>query len=51
MISVDEALIVGRVIDSAIYEAAGQGLWDDYKKLNGCKTGEYKVTLGYKLPA
>ena len=24
---------------------------DECQKLNGCETGEYKVTLGYKLPA
>ena len=45
MISADKAFIVRGVISGAIYETAGPGL------LNGCKIGECKVTLGYKLPA
>ena len=45
VISADKALIARGVISGAIYETAGPGL------LNGCKIGECKATLGYKLPA
>ena len=49
--SVNKTITVGVGIDGAIHEAGGQGLLDECQKLNVCKTGEYKVTLGHKLPA
>ena len=49
--SVNTPLIGGGGIGGTIHEAAGPGLLDEYQKLNGCETGECKVTLGYKLPA
>ena len=49
--SVNKTLIGGRGIDGAIHEAVGPGLIDECQKLNGCETGECKVTFGYKLPA
>ena len=51
MISADKALIGGGGIDGTIHEAAGPGLLDECRKLNGCETGECKVTVVYKLPA
>ena len=53
VISANKGLIGGGGggIDGAIHEATGPGLLDKFQKLNGCKTGECKVTLGYKLPA
>ena len=39
------------MIDGAIHEAARPGLLDECQKLNGCETGECKVTLAYKLTA
>ena len=49
--SVIKTLTGGGSIRGAIRKAAGPGLLDECQKLNGCKTGECKVTLGYKLPA
>ena len=46
-----ETLIHGGGIDGAIHEAAGPGLLHECQKLNACKTGDCKVTSGYKLPA
>ena len=51
MNSVNKTLIVGGRIGGAFHEAAGPGLLDEFQKLNGCETGECKVTLGYKLRA
>ena len=51
MNSGNKTLIGGGDIDGATNEAAGPGLLDEYQKLDGCKTGERKVTLGNKLPA
>ena len=49
--SVNKTLTVVGGIDGAIHEVAGPGLVDGGQKLNVCETGEWKVTLGYKLPA
>ena len=46
-----ETLISGGGIHGAIYEAAGPELLHECQKLNGCETGDCKVTLGYKLRA